>query len=39
MAYYTALITAWNLSIQPPTGALKPAISANDCQKLTNVNA
>ena len=41
MAYYTALITAWNSSIQPPTGVTGTGLSSGDTtdQKLTKINA
>ena len=41
MAYYTALIAAWNSSIQPPTGVTGTGLSSNDttAQKLAKVNA
>jgi hypothetical protein len=40
MAYYTALITAWNSSIQPPTGVIGTGLSSaqSTATKLANVN-
>ena len=41
MAYYTALITAWNGATQPPTGVSGTGLSSNDTTtaKLNKVNA
>lgn len=41
MAYYTALISAWNSSIQPPTGVTGTGLSSaqSTLTKLSNVNA
>ena len=41
MSYYTALQTAWNSSIQPPTGVTGTGLSSADTtnQKLAKVNA
>lgn len=40
MAYYTALIAAWNSSVQPPSGVTGTGLSSTQTttQKLTNVN-
>lgn len=40
MAYYTALITAWNSSIQPPVGVVGTGLSSAQATatKLTNIN-
>lgn len=41
MAYYTALITAWNGATQPPTGVTGAGLLGGDttAQKLAKVNA
>ena len=41
MAYYTALITAWNGATQPPTGVTGSGLLGGDttAQKITKVNA
>lgn len=40
MAYYTALIAAWNSSIQPPAGVVGTGLSSAQATatKLTNIN-